>query len=43
MLPFFPEMQRFANTQDEAVYVSYKNNVEEEHYKHLEESLPIVH
>jgi len=42
-VPFFPDVQRTANTQDEAVDASDKNNVDEEHYKHLEESFPIVH
>jgi len=42
-LPFFPDVQRFANIQGEPVDVSDKNNVEEEHYVHLDESFPIVH
>jgi len=33
-MPFFPAVQKFTNTQDEAIDVSNKNNVEEEHYKH---------
>jgi len=42
-LPIFPDMQEIAFIQGEAVDISDKNNVEEEHYVHLEESFPIVH
>jgi len=31
-VPFFPDVQRFAYTQDEAVDVSDKNNVDDEHF-----------
>jgi len=42
-LPFFPDIQEIALMQGEAVEVSAKNNVGEEHYKHLEDSPPILH
>jgi len=43
MLPFFPDIQEIASIHGEAVDVSDKNKIEEEHFKHLEESAPIVH